>query len=143
MSGCERAVFVVKPDGVSKRIGRRQLPELIGALLQSVGLQINEEIRCQLSERNVRDMYPILAIPDPIYGEEWKKDLIEHLTSEEVIAYHLTGEEAEKKAKIIKRHLRDVLADPTTERGRVIENVAHVADEDDYEVTCSIFDFKQ
>jgi len=142
MNRCERAIFVVKPDGVSRKIGKHQLPDLIDALLRSSGIQICEKTSLDLTEEDVRSMYPVLDIPDLIYGEAWKDDLVKHLTSSEVIAYRLLGTEAEKRAKIVKKHLRDALADPTTQRGKVVENIAHVADRTDYEVTSRIFKFE-
>ncbi len=42
------------------------------------------------------------------------------------------GKDAERKARVVKNHIRKALGDPNTEWGRVVANLAHVPDTKDY-----------
>lgn len=145
----ERAIFLIKPDGQKRTVSGENLnkeytlPDLIEGLIDSVGLDIIEKKYVQLTEETLRKMYPILNKKDEKYGDAWKVDLIAHLTSEPMQVMLLSGENAQEKAKFIKLHLRKALADPTTQRGIVVENVAHVADHEDYQATYEVMSFQK
>lgn len=131
----EKAIFMIKPDAKEISIGRYKLPEIILGLLESTGLKIINESEKKLTESEIRKLYPILEIHDPVYGEQWKNNLIEHLSSEPICSLLVEGEDANNKAKIIKNYLRRNLCDQSTETGKIIKNVAHVPDNEDFEIS--------
>ncbi len=145
----ERAIFLIKPDGQTRSVQGEPLtrayplPEIIEGLINSVGLKIVEQKFVHLTEESLRKMYPILNKTDEKFGDGWKIDLIAHLTGEPMQAILLSGENAQEKAKNIKLHLRKVFADPTSQRGIVVENVAHVADHEDYQATYEVMSFEK
>ncbi len=145
----ERAIFLIKPDGQKREVKSDiltdvyTLPEIIEGLVEAVGLDIVESKFVKLTEESLRKMYPILNQKDEKYGDAWKTDLIAYLTSEPMQVMLLSGENAQEKAKHIKLHLRKVFSDPTTQRGIVVENVAHVADKEDYQATYEVMSFEK
>lgn len=134
----EQAIFLIKPDSQTREIAGHSLPKVIEGLLLAAGQEITQESLTQLSEQNVRDLYTILSIPTPKFGEQWKTDLINHLISEPVEAFLLEGEDAINRARTIKDYLRKTLCDQTTETGKIIKNIGHVPDDEDMEVSSKI-----
>lgn len=134
----EQAIFVLKPDADDREVYGYDLADVIDGLLMSSGLNIVCESDRRLGSQEIRDLYPILNKPDPIFGEEWKQTLIDHVSSGNVHSLLVEGKDANKKAKIIKNHLRKSLCDQTTEVGKVIKNIAHVPDEEDFSISKKI-----
>ncbi len=136
----KQTIMLMKPSGINKIIGGFTLPHLVEAMLVSAGLSIREKRRKQLTEQEVRRIYPILNMSDPVYGDTWKALVIEHLTSEPVLSYLIEGDLAVVKAKIIKNHVRRALLNPLEGwYGRIVENFAHVSDEEDFDDTYQVF----
>jgi len=133
------ALFVIKPDGLDRVVREKRLTQLIEGLFAATGLTRISQIDKNLTKEEVFQIYPILKVPDPVYGEGWKERLITHMTSQQIRCYWIKGEQAEEKANIIKRFLRKTLCDQSTEKGKIIENVAHVADTSDFENTFNVF----
>lgn len=138
MSNKEQAIFVLKPDAYNYKICGYNLADVIEGLLTSSGLNIVGESDRRLGSQEIKDLYPILNKPDPIFGEGWKQKLIDHVSSGDVHSLLVEGKDANKKAKIIKNYLRQTLCDQTTEVGKVIKNIAHVPDEEDFSVSKEI-----
>lgn len=130
----ERAIFMIKPDGQKREVAGYPLPQLIIGLIESAGLLIRGQAERQLDENKIRLIYPILSRPSE-YGEQWKLDVIHALQVLPLKAFLVEGEQAENKVKIIRSFLRETLTDRTTEGGRVVENIAHVSDTGDFEIT--------
>lgn len=135
MSNKEQAIFVLKPDADDHEVYGYSLADVIDGLLTSSGLNIVGESDRRLGSQEIRDLYPILNKPDPIFGEEWKQKLIDHVSSGNVHSLLVEGKDANKKAKIIKNYLRKTLCDQTTEVGKIIKNIAHVPDDEDFDVS--------
>lgn len=136
-NGVERAIFIIKPDGQRRKVAGHPLLQIIIGLIEASGLNIKEEVDKRLDETQIRLIYPVLNQPSE-YGEQWKYDVIEALQAAPLRALIVEGEAAESKAKIIRNNLRETLTDRTTERGKVIENIAHVSDRDDYDTTYQV-----
>ena len=134
----EQSIFMMKPCGLEKRVLGHGLSELVIGLFVSSGLNIQTSCSKKLEEADIRNLYPILNIPDPVYGEAWKQEVIDHLTSQPVLAYLLEGINAIEKAKIIKNHLRNVFSEPSSYRSKVVENIAHVPDAEEFSNTYRI-----
>lgn len=138
MISCERfspspdfAIFVVKPDGLSQIVGDYPLIDLLRGLFDSTKLKVAFEAEGKLTEEGVRKIYKILSQSSE-YGERWKTDVISHMCSRPVLWFLLCGDDAQKKAKLIKNFLRSNLTNRESERGKVVENIAHVVDHDDF-----------
>lgn len=126
-------IVLMKPSGMLKTVKEHPLSILIEAMLVSAGLSVVERRRKQLMEDEVRKIYPILSIPDPVYGEDWKPPVIKHMISMPVNTYLVSGKLAEHKAKAIKNYIRIALIMPESDWFRQrVENFAHVVDKDDF-----------
>ncbi|MFA6007386.1 MAG: hypothetical protein WC784_01930 [Candidatus Shapirobacteria bacterium] len=132
------AIFMIKPCGRRMSIGGYSLEELTKGLIQSAGLEIVDESEKLLIPFEVRKIYPILDIPDPIFGETWKEEVISHLTSREVLSLLLEGNDAQPKAKIIKNYLRNTLILDNDFHHKIVKNIAHVADNQDFDTTYNV-----
>lgn len=130
----EKAILLIKPSGLSLMIGDNTFEEVLKGLLNSTGLEIAEEKSVGLTEGQIRQIYPIIEEPSE-YGDKWKHDLIEHMSSENNLAIIVRGYQVDKKLRILKDYLRNQLTDRSTERGKVVENLMHVAEADEYERT--------
>ena len=124
-------IFVVKPDGLSRTVGSCPLITLIREFFDLAHLRIAFETEKRLTEEGVRKLYKILNQPSE-YGERWKTDVISHMCSGPVFWFLLYGDNAQDKAKLIKDFLRAGFTDRKTERGKIIENIAHVVDLNDF-----------
>lgn len=135
-------IVLIKPSGLRTWVGGYKLHDLIEGLLVSAGLRIEQQNTKQLTETDLRRMYPKLNIPDPVWGEQWKIDLIKEMTSLPVIFYIVSGEEAERRAKLIRDHIRSILVDPNGSfQNRKVENMMHVVDSKDFsESSCTSSD---
>lgn len=129
------AIFIIKPDGLSKDIGKYSLKTIVETSFLSTGLEIVDMCSRQLTDKEVREIYPIMEKPDLVYGEGWKGRLITHVSSAPIVAYHLRGKDAQRKASIIKTSLRKALCDQTSEQGVVIANIAHVPEQENFDAT--------
>lgn len=132
------AIFMIKPCGRRINIGGYQLEELVKGLVQSAGLEIIDESEKFLSPLEVRKIYPILDIPDPTYGEAWKEEVISHLTSDKVQSLLLKGDDAQYKAKTIKNYLRNTLIPNNDFHHKIVKNIAHVSDDQDFDTTFNV-----
>lgn len=129
-----QAILVMKPDAFERSIEGKAVPEIITNQLEELGLSIIEQADVLLTEDDLRKIYPILNVHDPIYGDGWKIKLIEHLTSRPIRALYIVGDNAQIKATNVKNDMRR-LFDEGTQHSKVIANIAHVADESDFEIT--------
>lgn len=132
------AILMIKPCGRRIDIGGYSLEELTKGLIQSAGLEIVDESEKLLSPFEVRKIYPILDIPDPTFGETWKEEVISHLTSSKVLTLLLKGNDAQRKAKIIKNYLRNTLISNNDFHHKIVKNIAHVADDQDFDTTFNV-----
>ncbi|MBN1618653.1 hypothetical protein JW887_04935 [Candidatus Dojkabacteria bacterium] len=132
------AILMVKPCGVTTLIGGHSVQELILGMITSAQLEIVMCSQRRLNEHDVRGIYRILNIPDPVYGEAWKYEVISHLTSSDVFSYLVLGDDAVRKTRLIKNHVRQALADPSSYHSKVVENMAHVVDSEDFETSFNI-----
>lgn len=129
----EQAILMMKPSGRITIVAGYPLEELVKVILESTGLTIVRDIECQLDEKDVRNIYPILNVPDFQYGEEWKQDVIDHLTSRPVRAFLVEGDNAQNKATTIKQHIRTTFTNSSEGyQSKVVNNIAHVADPEDF-----------
>lgn len=135
----ERAILMLKPDGLKRQIDGIPVKYIIEQLFDDANIRILCTSDRNLSWRSVYRIYrDVLRRNDEEevkYGREWKHDVVKHVASENVFAYLLSGNNAENIAKKIKNDLRKKLCDPEDSRQKVVENVAHVADEKDFDVT--------
>lgn len=138
MTRCERfspspdfAIFVIKPDGLTRIISDYPLIDLIRGLFDSAKLKIAFEAEKKLTEEGVRKIYKILDQPSE-YGESWKNAVVNHMCSRPVYWFLLCGDDAQKKAKLIKDFLRSSLTNRENERGKIVENIVHVVDQNDF-----------
>lgn len=139
MNKTEAAIMMVKPCGRRVYIAGYPVEELIKGMVVSSGLEIVRRSEKHLTREDVHNIYPILNVPDTEFGEDWKEDVVQHLTSGPVSALLLTGERAENKARIIKNHLRaTLLTKGNGFRSKVVENIAHVADGIDFPDTLRV-----
>jgi hypothetical protein len=129
-------LFVYKPDS-NRLLGSRALTEVADALLRAVQLEIVDTSFTQVSEEELRLLYTVLNIPSE-FGEGWKIAVINHLTQSPLKTHLVRGDNAFKKATIVKSELRSKLTTGTTQKSRVVENVAHVPDPEDFEISYSI-----
>lgn len=144
LSNCNRfspspdfAVFVIKPDGLLRNVGGISVPVLVKGLFTSINLEIILQSERLLTEESVRRLYRILNQPSE-YGEDWKREVAEHMCSRPVVSFLLYGKDAESKVKLIKDYLRLKLTDRNIEREKIVENVAHVADLEDFRESVKI-----
>lgn len=133
----EKAVLLIKPSGLNLNIDNHTFEEILKGLLNSTGLEITEEKKVDLTEQQIRKIYPVIEEPSE-YGDRWKHDLIEHMSSESNTAIIVQGYEVDKKLRILKDYLRNKLTDRSTERGKVVENLLHVAEADEYNRTYEV-----
>lgn len=138
------AIFLFKPDSVNYMISGRgkeySLQQVAVGIMVSAGLELVDATTILLDSAEVREIYANALRPNPqedaIYGTQWKQDVVDHLSSAPVDAYLLDDATnmAEYKAKLIKNHLRKVLVGPNN----VVQNIAHVPDEDEFPIVRSI-----
>lgn len=136
-SEIEQAIFMIKPDGQKREVAGFPLPQLISGLLLATDLIIREQSRTLLDEEEIRQIYPVLNQPSD-FGEQWKLDVIQALQAAPLQALLIEGVQAENKAKTIRRYLREKLTDRTTEHGKIVENLAHVSDSEDFDITYQV-----
>lgn len=137
MAEREHAIFMFKPDGKLGQVGQRSLVEITTALLHSAGLNIERTQEVQLDEHKVNSLYKILNQPSE-YGEDWKRKVIEALQETTVLSFLVSGTAANRRARIIKDFLRAKLTYQHTQLGLVVKNIAHVVDDEDFEVSYKI-----
>lgn len=126
------AIFMVKPCGIDKFVGGHNLTILLEGIFTSASLNIRRKSRVALDESEIKEIYPILYVPDPIYGDNWKFEVIDHLRKKPMLAYLLEGKNAPQKTQIIKRHIRRCLIRDNSTRSRIVENFVHVPDEEEF-----------
>ncbi len=135
----EKAILMIKPDGLNKTIDGISVQSFIENELAKNELKAlcssNRNISWRSVFRIYRDTLKRNYEDDEKFGRQWKHDVVNHVSSDIVMAYLIVGDDAENKSKSIKNHLRSVLCDPTDAKQKVVENVAHVADEKDFDVT--------
>lgn len=138
------AIFLFKPDSANYTISGRKreypLQEVVVGMMVSAGLELVDHTTTSLESAAVREIYANALRPNPeedaIYGTQWKQDVVDHMCLAPVDAYLLddAANMAEYKAKLIKNHLRKVLVGPNN----VVQNIAHVPDEDEFPIVRSI-----
>ncbi len=138
------SLMLFKPDSerftAELRGNIYMLHEIGKSLLILSGLQVTQHVRKQLMPVQVEAIYAKALAPNPeedaLYGTAWKNGVVMHLSSAPVDAYFVRDEggNAEVKAKSVKNFLRETLVTAPN----VIENIAHVPDEDEYDVVRSI-----
>lgn len=129
-----QAILVMKPDAFERSVEGKPVPEVITSQLEELGLSIIEQADVLLSEQDLRKIYPILNVHDPVYGDGWKVELIKHLTGRPIRALYIVGDNAQVKATNVKNDMRR-LFDEGTQHSKVVANIAHVADESDFDDT--------
>ena len=132
------SVLIFKPDASRHLVEVRNdlylLHEIGRSLLIMSGLEITQHVTKQLTRDNARSIYAKVLAPNPeddaIYGIQWKEDVVAHMSSCPVEAYFVYDRESDavQKAKSVKNFLRKSLV-PTN---NVVENIAHVPEEDEY-----------
>jgi len=133
----ERTIVVIKPGGVRETVGGVLLPRIVTGLLSSAGLEVTQRETIVLDEPRVRRLYPILEVPDLVYGEGWKVRLITHMTGGQCEALVVEGVQAQRRAVLIKRLIRQALRPDDTPEHRVINNLIHVPDPEEF---CLVYD---
>lgn len=128
------AIFMIKPCGMDKFVGGHSLSILLEGIFISASFSVRRKSMLTLDETEIRELYPILHTPDPIYGEGWKFEVIDHLRKKPILAYLLEGENATQKTQIIKRHIRGSLVRDNSTRSKIVENFVHVPDEEEFEI---------
>lgn len=133
------AIVVIKPSGedlfLESPLGngdKFSVSTLLLGMLESADLTILRSNTKQLTEEDIYNIYPILSIPDERYGEAWKTEVVEHMTSQPVSSYLVFGEEASLKARLIKNYFRKVLLKDSNYQSKIVKNLAHVVDDDDF-----------
>jgi len=122
-----------------KFVGNYQLRDLVIGLVVLSDLSIVDIRELVLSKEQIRSMYPKLDLPDLVNGEDWKEDLINHLQSGPSAVYHLSGEHAHKNAKTIRDSIRQQFATSNDYTSKLLENLIHVSDTQDYESEYGLF----
>lgn len=141
MSKDHEAIIMFKPDAhditFTDLRRERLLHEVASGILVASGLTIVKYSRKLLSDSEVRTIYANALAPDPIddekWGTEWKDEVVEHLSSGPADSYLLTS--PEPNGLEVVRSVKNWLRSHYGRQDNVVQNIAHVPDQDEIEIT--------
>lgn len=85
-----------------------------------------------------RDVLPPNPEDDARFGTDWKRGLLSYMTSSTVFSYLLAGDNAFHKTHYLKNYVRSLNTVEGDETSKVIENVGHVPDPEDFDISLEI-----
>ncbi len=94
------SVLLIKPDAIRKNLLWIILQEIIKKKLNIVAYKI-----IKLDESCVRYYQPVLNMPSD-FGEAWKQDVINFMTSVPVMVVLIEGQDALQKTDVLKKEIR-------------------------------------
>lgn len=119
----DTALVLIKPDSYE-----RGLDAVIFQRLRDNGLEIVVKKVILLNEEMIRAYQPILNEPSE-FGESWKIEVITALTRCPVEVLIVKGENAMRKAYLLKKQMRSEYCHGSDYQSRVIFNLLHTADD--------------
>jgi len=134
LSAHEKAILLLKPDALERNVGEYAFKDVLKGLLDGAQVSIVQQSEVQLNEDQVHAIYPVIDEPSE-YGDQWKQDVIDHLTSEPVEVIVVEGQDLQHKLQTLKYYIRDRLTDRSAQEGLVVKNLLHVTDADEFEDT--------
>ena len=141
----KQAIVLFKPDALEVRDeyqeSRTTVADMGRLMLVESGLTIVQENTPHLTPDDVYAMYERVLKPNPqddaIWGTQWKREVIAHLTSRPLEALLLEDGYANdpiSKSQMFKDKLRANYGDQED----VVRNLVHVPDEDELDLTHAI-----
>lgn len=137
-------LIMFKPD--ARRISfdglrqKRLLHEVASGLLVASGLTIERHHQRNLNKNEVRKIYAKTLAPNPedeaIWGSAWKEEVVSHIASGPIDSYLLSADNYETCERA--RDIKNLLRAHYGRKDNVVENIAHVPDLDEFDMTKGI-----
>lgn len=114
------SILLVKPDAMQEDTLKIIFQKIIEKELSIISCKI-----IKLDENSVRYYQPVLNIPSD-FGETWKQDVINFMTSSPVMVILVKGQEALQKTDVLKKEIRNrYIPEKASFSSRKIRNLLH------------------